>query len=592
MNYGGDAADQIVRYSLDGVDHGLRLSGTLAKHLAVFVAAVLKDQKKTRGKTRMVRMLKENKPLKFFTVPSDRLREFCSEGRKRGLLYVIIRDKKNPEMSEVMVFADDAAKVNRVMDKMNLDFVRSEVGEAVHEVTAGMEAPETEAVQETVQMPEGEVQFEISDLDEAFQVGDMDFSEEEKNQNHPEKEFSEPENFIPVQEEGEENLSGSSLHSRNISTGQEKGTDAGQREQERPSVRRELENIKREKAEKSQKRSREKNRGPRKTQKKARKKRKVKAREEMDLTKFLGQDSQEQSAQRLSKEEYAAQKKQEREEIWGMIDGKAQEVFQNGDSLKGFLDFMGQCKPQRTDNLFLLYAQNPEIRQVKTFEKWKEEGKVVKTGSKGYNFIVGQEYEKDGVIQQGYSIQKAYDISQIRTKQPEEAEPKPMDQMMEALLTDSEVRIQIADNLPDKVQAQYIPNKRTIYVRNGMSENATFHSISRELACASLDHHDGSYSRAGVSAQAYCAAYVTAQKYGVDVSGFSFDKVCQMQAFGQKDPKELRSFIQDVKSAAYSIGKQVDRNLGKSEQEFMTDEFAIPEEKTEKPAKSKKSPER
>ncbi len=79
---------------------------------------------------------------------------------------------------------------------------------------------------------------------------------------------------------------------------------------------------------------------------------------------------------------------------------------------------MGQCKPQRTDNLFLLYAQNPEIRQVKTFEKWKEEGKVVKTGSKGYNFIVGQEYEKDGVIQQGYSIQKAYDISQIRTKQP------------------------------------------------------------------------------------------------------------------------------------------------------------------------------
>lgn len=37
----------------------------------------------------------------------------------------------------------------------------------------------------------------------------------------------------------------------------------------------------------------------------------------MDLTKFLGQDSQEQSAQRLSKEEYAAQKKQEREESLG-----------------------------------------------------------------------------------------------------------------------------------------------------------------------------------------------------------------------------------------------------------------------------------
>ena len=49
MNYGGDAADQIVRYSLDGVDHGLRLSGTLAKHLAVFVAACIKRPEENEG---------------------------------------------------------------------------------------------------------------------------------------------------------------------------------------------------------------------------------------------------------------------------------------------------------------------------------------------------------------------------------------------------------------------------------------------------------------------------------------------------------------------------------------------------------------
>ena len=314
----------------------------------------------------------------------------------------------------------------------------------------------------------------------------------------------------------------------------------------------------------------------------------------MDLTKFLGQDSQEQSAQRLSKEEYAAQKKQEREEIWGMIDGKAQEVFQNGDSLKGFLDFMGQCKPQRTDNLFLLYAQNPEIRQVKTFEKWKEEGKVVKTGSKGYNFIVGQEYEKDGVIQQGYSIQKAYDISQIRTKQPEEAEPKPMDQLMEALLTDSEVRIQIADNLPEGIQAQYIPKQRTVYVRNGMDENTTFHAVNRELACAALDQHDGNYVRKKVNAQAYCAAYVVGKRYGADVSGFQFGKVAEMQANGQKDPQELRGFLNDVRQAAYTIRNHMERNFGEQEQPFSKDAFSFedPPKQTPKKEKKEKQPER
>ena len=55
MNYGADAADQIVRYSMDGVEHTLRISGAVAKNLAIFIAAVMKDQKKTRGRTRMER---------------------------------------------------------------------------------------------------------------------------------------------------------------------------------------------------------------------------------------------------------------------------------------------------------------------------------------------------------------------------------------------------------------------------------------------------------------------------------------------------------------------------------------------------------
>ena len=57
-----------------------------------------------------------------------------------------------------------------------------------------------------------------------------------------------------------------------------KGNCAKGKSEEARRLNRELENIKREKAEESQKRSREKNRGPKKTQKKARKKRKVKAR--------------------------------------------------------------------------------------------------------------------------------------------------------------------------------------------------------------------------------------------------------------------------------------------------------------------------
>ena len=51
MNTGADAADQIVRMTLNGVEVAAKITGTGAKELAVLLYAILKDQKKTAGKT-------------------------------------------------------------------------------------------------------------------------------------------------------------------------------------------------------------------------------------------------------------------------------------------------------------------------------------------------------------------------------------------------------------------------------------------------------------------------------------------------------------------------------------------------------------
>ena len=63
----------------------------------------------------------------------------------------------------------------------------------------------------------------------------------------------------------------------------------------------------------------------------------------MDLTNMIpgGAGEEKTPQQQLSKEEYAAMKKQQREEVWAEVDAQAQAVFQNGDSLKGFLRFYG-----------------------------------------------------------------------------------------------------------------------------------------------------------------------------------------------------------------------------------------------------------
>lgn len=161
MNLGSDPADQIVRYSLEGTEVALKLSGLAAKNFALFVYAVLKDQKKTRGKTRLVRMLKEQRPFKFFQIPQEALREFAKEARAHGLLYVPIRNKHQQGEIELVVFADDAAKVQRVLDNLNLDFVKAQAGEALVEPAAPL--PSQPIQTEQVQTEAGPVEFQMED---------------------------------------------------------------------------------------------------------------------------------------------------------------------------------------------------------------------------------------------------------------------------------------------------------------------------------------------------------------------------------------------------------------------------------------------
>lgn len=146
MNLGSDPADQVVRYTLEGSEFALRMTGTAAKNFAVFVAAVLRDQKRTRGKTNLTRLLRAGKPLKFFSVPEERMREFTQEAKRHGLLFVPMRDRTNPGSIEIAIWADDAAKVERIIDRMQLDVVETGEAEIMSDVTPEQNVPGQEQV--------------------------------------------------------------------------------------------------------------------------------------------------------------------------------------------------------------------------------------------------------------------------------------------------------------------------------------------------------------------------------------------------------------------------------------------------------------
>ena len=119
--YSGDAAEQVVRMSLEGGEFAIRMAGSGAKQLAVLLYAVLKDQKRTKGKIRLTNMLKSGKELKVFAVQDRDLQRFCSEAKKYGVLYTVLKDRDATDgLTDIMVRAEDASKINRIFERFHL----------------------------------------------------------------------------------------------------------------------------------------------------------------------------------------------------------------------------------------------------------------------------------------------------------------------------------------------------------------------------------------------------------------------------------------------------------------------------------------
>ena len=123
MNTGGEAAEQIVRMSLEGFEVAAKITGAGAKNIAILLYSILKEEQKTKGKARLTNMLRSGKELKVFTVKSGDLKKFTQEAKKYGVLYCVLADRGNKDPNaevDVIARAEDASKISRIVERFSL----------------------------------------------------------------------------------------------------------------------------------------------------------------------------------------------------------------------------------------------------------------------------------------------------------------------------------------------------------------------------------------------------------------------------------------------------------------------------------------
>ena len=222
-------------------------------------------------------------------------------------------------------------------------------------------------------------------------------------------------------------------------------------------------------------------------------------------------DNYDSSNRQYSKEEYAEYKKNEKAQVYELIDKTAEKIVTNGDEFKKYLDTQSKFESYSVGNALLVTAQMPKATQLRDLGSWASSNIYKKKFAKPVKILEpGDEYmREDGSIGTNYNVKKVYDISQVNTRQ--RARNMRFDDkiLSKIFLNSNRAKLQIVDEIPDVDKgAMYDFNEDILYIARGAESPKIFHELSEELAKQEIGE-----SSSIDSFKAYCVSYMLCKKY-------------------------------------------------------------------------------
>ena len=264
----------------------------------------------------------------------------------------------------------------------------------------------------------------------------------------------------------------------------------------------------------------------------------------------------------FNKEEWAAQKQEQRKAAYELIDTTCEKMMADGGAFQQYLDVQGHFDRYSVNNAILVSAQMPEATQLKDYGSWKQSRAYVDKDAQKVTILEpGKEYEReDGSKAVGYNAKIVYDISQTSAKdrqQPQEA--KTMRELVSAMIDASPVSFVPVDDL--ELPAFYDSAQQTIFIKTGLNEEQLFVSMAKEVSAAVFDFKHKE-SRDVSEFKSFCVAYMVSSRYGVDTKGFNFDKL--PKEFEGMETQEFKGQLGSMRDVLGEIQSDMYKSLEKN----------------------------
>jgi len=264
----------------------------------------------------------------------------------------------------------------------------------------------------------------------------------------------------------------------------------------------------------------------------------------------------------FNKEEWAAQKQEQRKAAYELIDTTCEKMMADGGAFQQYLDVQGHFDRYSVNNAILVSAQMPEATQLKDYGSWKQSRAYVDKDAQKVTILEpGKEYEReDGSKAVGYNAKIVYDISQTSAKDRQQPqEQKTMRELVSAMIDASPVSFAPVDDL--ELPAFYDSAQQTIFIKTGLSEEQLFVSMAKEVSAAVFDFKHKE-SRDASEFKSFCVAYMVSSRYGVDTKGFSFDKL--PKEFEGMETQEFKGELGSMRDVLGEIQSDMYKSLEKN----------------------------
>lgn len=268
------------------------------------------------------------------------------------------------------------------------------------------------------------------------------------------------------------------------------------------------------------------------------------------------------------KKAFAEQQAARREKCFAMIDEGCKTATVSGESMRKLLDVESRFDKYTIGNDLLIYMQKPDATVIKDFKTWEKDGKRIKKGAKSLMILEPHDYiAQDGTQRTGYNAKLMFDISDIEKPEMPPKVARDIKMIVRALVEDCPVKIATTSKVdypPDMPEgAYYDPDKNRIVAVAGITPVEIFSSVAQAMAHAEMAANQlpdaPAYSISDHAFQARCAAYVLAQKYGVQTDKVNIVSV--PPRYANMEAKEIKAELTEIHTSVQSIVERMNRVL-------------------------------